>query len=298
MIFYATVLLLIILVIESLIFFYFIGYLPLIYLVVGPIGFIISIILYGKFGDRNKGILKIFEKLKIYYKNRHFIPIAILIISIVIIFVEPVIYYSINKEIPKFLVEIVKSEKAVPDVEIVLQELREWPVKGIRLSKKTDKNGRAFFYINSPGFWQIALVQRGTDSIATCLLPSFVIERFPYKISFDLNNIPSKSWKFERKSIIHKPDIDFRTADIYSYPNPFRAKEGHSKITFTNLPPNSNLVVATTGGNIVRSEDNIGPGDWIWDVKNNSGIDIASGVYLYAVGTRGASYRGKILIIR
>jgi len=86
--------------------------------------------------------------------------------------------------------------------------------------------------------------------------------------------------------------------NIHTYPNPFRPAEGHSQIVFTNLPENADLTVSTISGNIVLKQDDIGPDDWAWDVKNESGNDLSSGIYLYSINTAAGSTSGKVIVIR
>lgn len=86
--------------------------------------------------------------------------------------------------------------------------------------------------------------------------------------------------------------------DIYVFPNPFRVSLGHTSITFTNLPQDSEITIATVSGEIVLKEFGVGPGEWIWDVKNSSGKDIASGVYFFVVEYPSNSADGKVMIIR
>ncbi len=86
--------------------------------------------------------------------------------------------------------------------------------------------------------------------------------------------------------------------DVHAYPVPFRKSDGHSRITFTNLPENSTISIASVSGTIVFTKAGAGPGDWIWDVKNDKGGDLASGVYLYSVESKGGTSQGKIVIIR
>lgn len=91
---------------------------------------------------------------------------------------------------------------------------------------------------------------------------------------------------------------DNETDAIHAFPNPFRAADGHSFITFTELPGNSKISISTISGNIVRAESDMGPGDWVWDVKNDNGKNLASGVYLYVVEYPGGHYRDKVMVIR
>jgi len=84
----------------------------------------------------------------------------------------------------------------------------------------------------------------------------------------------------------------------FAYPVPFRPSDGHSQITFTNLPENSRIVIATVSGATVYTETGVGPEDWLWDVKNDKGRDLASGVYLFAVDSKGGGGTGKLVVIR
>ncbi len=84
----------------------------------------------------------------------------------------------------------------------------------------------------------------------------------------------------------------------HAYPVPFRISDGHSRITFTNLSVNSKISIASVSGTIVFTQSGVGPGEWDWDVKNDRGRDLASGVYLYAVDSEGGTTQGKIVVIR
>ena len=68
------------------------------------------------------------------------------------------------------------------------------------------------------------------------------------------------------------------------------------KITFTNLEAGSQMIIATVSGDIVVVEKGIGPGDWVWDLKNSSGNEVAVGTYLYDISFPGGSDNGKLII--
>ncbi len=94
------------------------------------------------------------------------------------------------------------------------------------------------------------------------------------------------------------PSHFFVTLSIHAFPNPFKSSDNHSVITFTNLPQNSNITIATISGAIIKQAHNVGPGDWIWDLKNSDGDYISSGVYLNSVNYATGSSYGKIVVIR
>lgn len=106
-------------------------------------------------------------------------------------------------------------------------------------------------------------------------------------------------WRISSNNIVWTSPISFSAVlDIHPYPNPFRPSEGHTSITFTNLPQNSSIIISTISGDIVLREDKIGLIDWVWDVKNERGRDLAPGVYLYMIDFPSGSSNGKVMVIR
>jgi hypothetical protein len=87
--------------------------------------------------------------------------------------------------------------------------------------------------------------------------------------------------------------------DIHAFPNPFRAGDGNSEVTFCNLPQDASLTIATISGNIVKTVDRVGPGSqWAWDLRNDDGQSITSGIYLYKVSYNRGSSSGKVMVIK
>ncbi len=106
-------------------------------------------------------------------------------------------------------------------------------------------------------------------------------------------------WRVSSDNVVWTPPVRFTASiDIHPYPNPYKASEGHRGITFTNLPGGCRIDIATISGDIVKEADGIGPDDWVWDVKNDSGTDVSSGVYLYLVEFERGSTSGKVMVIR
>lgn len=86
--------------------------------------------------------------------------------------------------------------------------------------------------------------------------------------------------------------------DIHPYPNPYRPADGHSDITFTNLVENSKITIMTVSGSLVLVKEGLPAGDWVWDGKNGSGAEVATGAYFYYVSYPSGSASGKLLVIR
>ena len=106
-------------------------------------------------------------------------------------------------------------------------------------------------------------------------------------------------WRVSSDNLVWMAPISF-TAElkVHPYPNPYKVSSGHTNITFTNLLDNSDITITTISGDIVLKVRGLGPGDWIWDVKNDKGEDVAPGIYLYSINYPFGSTSGKLIVIR
>ncbi len=91
---------------------------------------------------------------------------------------------------------------------------------------------------------------------------------------------------------------------VVAYPNPVNAKIQHW-CSFINFPPNKKgrLKIFDSSGNLVLSTG-IGPfnheinkSTWNWELKNNAGHKVSSGIYYYVIEMDGDLTRGKIAVI-
>jgi hypothetical protein len=95
-------------------------------------------------------------------------------------------------------------------------------------------------------------------------------------------------------------------SDVITYPNPFvRSKSVSMKITFANLTKTAKIYVYDLTGNkvIELAEDN-GDGGVDWDVKDDKGRDLPTGIYIFKVegknsqGTEVESKLGKFAVVK
>lgn len=89
-------------------------------------------------------------------------------------------------------------------------------------------------------------------------------------------------------------------SEVYIYPNPVRASLGHDKVTFENLTNNVMIKIFKTNGNAVREINAADTnGAVTWDLTNDHGHKIASGIYFYLITNElGHKFKGKLAIIR
>lgn len=86
------------------------------------------------------------------------------------------------------------------------------------------------------------------------------------------------------------------------YPNPYKPHSGlgHTKVFFINLLPSSSIKIYTLTGELVKTlEDERGLGELDWDVTNESGEKIASGIYVYYVSSENSGHKiGKLAVVK
>ncbi len=88
--------------------------------------------------------------------------------------------------------------------------------------------------------------------------------------------------------------------NVRVFPNPWR-KDKHNgfPVTFSNVPDNSEIKIFTVSAHEVRKLTVSSGGNVTWDLNNESGDRVGSGLYLYLVKTAdGHQTRGKLALIR
>jgi hypothetical protein len=91
---------------------------------------------------------------------------------------------------------------------------------------------------------------------------------------------------------------DDSLADAFAFPVPYRPSDGPD-IVFTNLPDAVSIRIFTLNGDIVRNLSSDASGGQLeWNVANEDGDPVLSGVYLYLIESGGQTKRGKLLVIR
>ncbi len=102
------------------------------------------------------------------------------------------------------------------------------------------------------------------------------------------------------------------TADnVYVIPNPYVGRAGwetggQAKIQFVNVPAGAEIrIYDVTGGYIntvrpnVYSYDSTKPqGSADWNLKDDDGEDVVSGIYIYRIESRGSTETGRFIVVR
>jgi len=103
---------------------------------------------------------------------------------------------------------------------------------------------------------------------------------------------------YEVEEICPEPTPPQPTApSVKVYPNPFKPSEGHTEVTFTNLPSGASVKIFHVEGRIIATLKEEG-GEAKWKVKDSEGDEVSSGLYLYRIESDKKRQTGKLVIIR
>lgn len=116
-------------------------------------------------------------------------------------------------------------------------------------------------------------------------------------VDTDSNRVSADTFHFSIFSLHGVGTTDL--SDAYAYPVPFIPSRGDSGITFTNISPLCTIKIYTLNGELVRTiEHTSGETAHSWDVTNDRGDRLGSGVYLYLIKNNKNKKKGKLIIIR
>jgi flagellar hook assembly protein FlgD len=83
------------------------------------------------------------------------------------------------------------------------------------------------------------------------------------------------------------------------FPDPYVVSEGHTDITFTDLNASCTIEIYTLEQQLVRTiTETDGDGQAVWDIKNEDGEDVSSGIYLYVIRNNDTTKKGKLIITK
>ncbi|MFH1540970.1 MAG: two-component regulator propeller domain-containing protein [Elusimicrobiota bacterium] len=87
-------------------------------------------------------------------------------------------------------------------------------------------------------------------------------------------------------------------SSVKAYPNPYKPKQ-HPNITIDNLTETADINIYTIAGELVKKLDySSKDGRIIWDGKNDSGYDVASGIYFVLINSSEGKKVVKLAVVR
>ncbi len=87
-------------------------------------------------------------------------------------------------------------------------------------------------------------------------------------------------------------------SSVKVFPNPFRPALGHTYMNLMDLPPNAQVRIYSLKGELIRELWSGSAGMVQWDVKNDSGDNVGSGVYFCLAECSGTHKVMKIMVQR
>ncbi len=140
-----------------------------------------------------------------------------------------------------------------------------------------------------------------------------VLNAFPYEFAVtafsasDPQAINDACFDSTRTDVVY-PRVGTRgnLLSVRCIPNPYRAAadweyDGQRRVVFIGLPERAKIRIYTVAADLVRTlihndaESDIEP----WDLKNDAGVEVAPGVYVFQVEAEGlGSKDGKVMIIK
>ena len=85
-------------------------------------------------------------------------------------------------------------------------------------------------------------------------------------------------------------------AGARGFPVPFRPGQGSEGITFDRIPENSTIKIFAMDGQAVKTLGTDSDGKAVWDLSNDDGRLVASGVYVADIEKDGSRKRLKLII--
>lgn len=88
-------------------------------------------------------------------------------------------------------------------------------------------------------------------------------------------------------------------SNVFAYPNPYRGDSGQAYVTIAGLTPEATVRILDANGRLVRTlHETDGNGGIQWDLKDDAGNSVASGIYIFYVTAEGDKAMGKVAVVR
>jgi phosphodiesterase/alkaline phosphatase D-like protein len=106
-------------------------------------------------------------------------------------------------------------------------------------------------------------------------------------------------WRVKSTNSAWTEAIDFHVGGrTHVSPNPYKPKKHGEEVTFRNVPDDATITITTVDGALVDQIHVEQGTEVIWDVTNEMGVKLSSGVYLYYINSSDTAASGKFAVIR
>ncbi|MBA3065126.1 Ig-like domain-containing protein [bacterium] len=163
----------------------------------------------------------------------------------------------------------------------------------IEMSYKDDSNDGIVDDSNPPLFVkELAIYWLNEEHSLWVKLPSSEVKTENKIVSAEINHLSVYA-------LMGSASYDLSKA--HAFPVPYIASKMPKKITFTEIGNDYTIKIFTISGELVRKlnfDISQEAGQYVWDVKNDKGQNVFSGVYVYLITNQQQKKTGKIMIIR
>ncbi|MBN2057848.1 MAG: T9SS type A sorting domain-containing protein [Candidatus Saganbacteria bacterium] len=81
------------------------------------------------------------------------------------------------------------------------------------------------------------------------------------------------------------------------FPDPYVMGQGSNEVVFIDLAAVCTIEITMLDGSLVRRiSETDGDGQASWDLKNQAGEDVVSGIYLYLIKSQSQEAKGRLII--
>ncbi|MBL0059756.1 MAG: fibronectin type III domain-containing protein [Elusimicrobia bacterium] len=101
---------------------------------------------------------------------------------------------------------------------------------------------------------------------------------------------------FRTVSVRTLPEASLTVDTARAYPVPYRPGRGATGVTFDRTPEGADIRLFTNDGRLVKTLAGNSSGMAIWDLTNDDGTPVASGVYLAIIEKNGARKKLKVVV--
>lgn len=188
------------------------------------------------------------------------------------------------------------------------------PIKGY-VDTKGYRVYRAY-HEPSPKAWKLVVDLPFSDSIVRKYIDKTALPGFPvyYAVcAYDENGLESAKNNYLKDKEGNPVAIELKGSpgksvdEVYVAPNPYRgsapwlrSSEIGDKIMFLNVPRDARITIYTLSGDkVISLQNTTGEGAISWNLLNEEGLKVVSGVYIYKVEDKNGNYKiGKFMILR
>ena len=123
-----------------------------------------------------------------------------------------------------------------------------------------------------------------------------IMDKYSFKIKGATSDITSISENINRIKVVPNP---YLVSSLFEREYGELRREPLRQIQFTNLPSECTIYIFSVNADLVKTlHHNSSNGTEVWDLRTESGREIAPGVYIYVVKSSGSEFKDRFAVIK